>query len=234
MKKIYTALLVYSALLAGTCLSQAQLVAFWDFNDEATGYTNTPLSYVPDAGSQSGTASLDMLLADTGSSQTYGVRAEGTELNDINVPATAGNSFSFSRGWRCDGATATISFDASSISTAVELSFAINRINSNAVDVYQASYSTDGGGSFTDVGSLVPISVGEWLVNTIDFGTSLAGASNAMVRLTFDGGDTNWSTDHRTNIDNVALVAAVPEPASFALLLGFAVGVFLLRRRSQA
>ena len=212
----------------------AEMVAGWDFNEESTGLDNTtPKTFSPDGGSQAGTASLIVTLADTGSSNTYGVVAEGTDLNDMwNTPAEVGNSYSYGRGWRSDVATLTIDFDASSFTQAVELSFAINRIESQAVDTYQPSYSTNGGVDFTDLGGPVAIELGTWNVDTIDFGTLLNGSSDAQVRLTFTGGDANWNPDHRTNLDNVAL-STVPEPSIYAAIFGglALAGVFLRRRR---
>ncbi len=214
-----------------TQIGTADLIAFWDFNEEpvTNPLVNTPLTFSPNAGSQQ-TAELSMVLVDTASTTTFGIRAEGTTVNDlVNDPQEAGNSFAFSRGFRSRNATATISFDASSITLPVEMSFAINRIATQAVDQYQASYSTDGGDTFSDLGSAVDITQGSWNLHTINFGTALNGASDARVRLTFLGGTANWSDDHRTNIDNIALTA-IPEPGTLALV-GIALGSLLLFRR---
>ncbi len=221
--------------LGASLVSGQILVAFWDFNDEPVTdpLVNTPFAFAPNAGAQP-TAELSMVLADTGSPDTFGVRNEGTTINDIvNDPAEAGNSFSFGRGWRSRNATTSIAFDASSITDAqpVELSFAINRFASEAVDQYQASYSLDGGDNFTNIDSPVDINQGVWELHTIDFGTVLSGASDAIVRLTFLGGTTNWSPGHRTNLDNIALTA-IPEPRVYAALFGLlALGFVVWRRR---
>lgn len=220
--------------LAAPVLSAQALIAYWDFNDEAVHdpLVNTPLSFAANAGSQAAAASLDTVLATTASPHTYGIRAEGTTVNDIvNEPPVAGNAFSFTRGERSNGATLTVSFDASSVNLPVELSFAINRIHANGVSQYQASYSTDGGDTFVDLGGAVDITQGVWEAHTLDFGTVLSGAADARVRLTFSGGNQVWSTDHRTNVDNVALIA-IPEPRLYAALFGLlALGFAVSRRR---
>ncbi|MCC5842043.1 MAG: PEP-CTERM sorting domain-containing protein [Opitutales bacterium] len=229
LKKII--LLASAATLAVS--ASGQILAFWDFNDEAVTSTlvNTPFTFAPNAGSQL-TAELSMVLADTASAQTFGVLAEGTTVNDlVNDPAVAGNAFAFSRGERSNGATMSVAFDASSINQPVSLSFAINRVVANGVSAYQASYSTDGGTSFTNIGSLQSIAQGTWATHEIDFGTVFAGADEAIVRLTFSGGVQNWSTDHRTNVDNIALIA-IPEPRVYAALFGLlALGFVAWRRR---
>ncbi|MCC5807537.1 MAG: hypothetical protein JJU00_14535 [Opitutales bacterium] len=235
MKRIFRKCLL-PALVAtvAPALGAQALIAYWDFNDEAVHdpLVNTPLSFAPNAGSQAAMASLDTVLATTASPETYGVRDEGTTVNDIvNDPSVAGNAFSFSRGERSNGATMTVSFDASSINLPVELSFAINRIHANGVSQYQASFSTDGGDNFVDLGGVVDITQGVWEAHTVDFGTALSGAEDARVRLTFDGGDQVWSTDHRTNVDNIALTA-IPEPRVYAVLFGLlALGFVVWRRR---
>ena len=219
--------------LAAPVLSAQALIAYWDFNDEAVHdpLVNTPLSFAPNAGTQA-TASLDAVLATTASPETYGVLAEGTTVNDIvNEPPVAGNAFSFTRGERSNGATLTVSFDASAINLPVELSFAINRVHANGVSQYQASYSTDGGDTFVDLGGAVDITEGVWEAHTLDFGSVLSGAADASVRLTFSGGNQVWSTGHRTNVDNVALTA-IPEPRVYAALFGLlALGFTVWRRR---
>ncbi|MCC5844166.1 MAG: PEP-CTERM sorting domain-containing protein [Verrucomicrobia bacterium] len=225
-------LLVASAIL-GSTLHAGALLAFWDFNEEAitSPLVNTPFTFDPNAGAQP-TAELSMVLADTGSSNTFGVLAEGTTENDlVNDPAVAGNAFSFSRGLRSNGATTSISFDATEITLPVEMSFAINRIDSNGVNAYQASYSIDGGDNFIDFGDSQSIAQGSWVIHTINFGTLLSGAEEAIVRLTYSGGVQNWSTSHRTNIDNIALTA-IPEPGTLALV-GIALGSLLLFRRRK-
>lgn len=207
------------------------MVAAWDFNDEADVETDATQVLVPNFGSQTGTTSLEIVVGEA-ASQGLQISSEGDVANDTwNSPAEAGKSFNFLHGTRNNGTTATISFDASTFTQAVSLSFAINRVHQDGVSSYLASYSTDGGTSFTDVGSSVTIEQGVWNVEVVDFGTVLSGVSDARVRLTFDNGGAVWNAQHQTNLDNVAL-STVPEPSTYAVIFGgLALAGVLLRRR---
>lgn len=124
----------------------------------------------------------------------------------------------------------TISFDATSVSDPLGLSFAANLIDSNGPPNFQASYSLDGGESYDDLGGVESFPSG-WDIVTIDFGTVLSGAAEASVRLTFSGASQVWSTGHAVRLDNIALTA-IPEPRVYAALFGLlALGFVVWRRR---
>lgn len=235
MRNLTKILLTGALLGAVSSHAQVTLLAGWDFNENATfGDSGSDFTdSTPDAGTISATLLVDLF---TSSSGPFEISANGTTTNDFwNSPAEAGNTMGFLHGSRNDGTTVNISFDASSISTAVTMSFAFNRDDVDGVDTYQASYSTDGT-NFTDLGSLITITsdVDSWATQTINFGTVLAGASSATVRITLGSGGATWDENHRSYMDNVGLTT-VPEPSTFVLLGGVAaLGFVLFRRRKLA
>ena len=70
---------------------------------------------------------------------------------------------------------------------------------------------------------------GNW---TTEFASALAGTTIDELDITLDAGETNGSFQEA--IDNVVLAAAVPEPASLALLGASLAGLSIARRRMKA
>jgi len=233
MKSLLTLLLF---LPVSALIGQITIISAWDFNSESIVEDDDgPFTLTANSGGQSGTSEMSVVVGSTGSGSLE-IQAEGTTMNDSwNSPAIAGNSLDFLHGGRNDGTTSTLTFDASSISTDISLSFAFNQVDPDGVDTYQASYSTDGGNNFTNVGSAVTIAdQGVWSTETIDFGTSLSGVSDAMVRITLDNGGATWNEEHQSNMDNVALTTVVPEPSHYAIALsGIVLAAVFIRRRRQ-
>jgi hypothetical protein len=92
----------------------------------------------------------------------------------------------------------------------MSLSFAINT-SGNGFDTVAFSYSTDGGTSFTAVGSHAIASSGVQII-TFTVPSAVDGQSNVVLRLTFNGG-TSMGNNLQTVIDNIQLTG-VPEPTT--------------------
>jgi hypothetical protein len=103
-------------------------------------------------------------------------------------------------------------FDATLFSS-MSLSFAIDTAG-NGFDHVQPSYSLNGGGTFTNIGS--PIFIPTSGVHILSFAipSAVDNQPNVILRLTFTGG-TSMGNNLQTVIDNIQLTGtAVPEPAT--------------------
>jgi hypothetical protein len=235
MKKHLITLLSAGILLGAVSAQGAILLGAWDFNDiSLIGDQGALPVYETNVGTQSGVGGISLDIKEArADSGPFEINNEGNILGDTwNSPAAvAGNAVGFLHGSRVNGTHVDIIFDASSITTGVTLNFALRKKDNSAVDEYQASYSINGT-DFTNVGSLVTLTDTAWNLHAIDFGTVFSGSSTAIARFTLGGGEATWNEEFQTNMDNVSLIAAVPEPSTYALFAGFlALGGVMLRRR---
>lgn len=209
---MYRSLIPLAALalsLGLASVSEADVIAYWHFND--TPFTGNPSALTDPADVGSGT-----LTTQANSSGTNHELRTGTLENAQGV-TPAGQAVAFRRGTRWNGGHWQVAFDATNLLD-TKLTFAALTA-SNGVDTYQASYSTDGGSSFTNFGSTVGLT-GSFATYTVDLGTLLAGEDDAVIRLTLSGASGSiGSTASRMDLDNVVVEGTlVPEPASLALL----------------
>lgn len=220
-----------SCLFALNAPAQLINLANWNFNGQTAGGTATNISAVlsADTGEQSGSATLAFInTAATGTNFIFD--AGGTIVNALDS-ALAGNAARLQRGERWNGAYAHFEFSTLGRRD-LELSFA-SRFAASGVNSIQASYSTDNV-SWINIGSPITLTT-TYTAYVIDFGSALDNAANAYVRLTFSGAaaGTASGTNNFTLFDNITL-AAVPEPSTYAALLGLlALGVVAWRRRRR-
>jgi hypothetical protein len=113
----------------------------------------------------------------------------------------------------------------------MSLSFAVNTAG-NGFNSAALSYSLNGGGTFTAVGSLPILSGGGFQILSFVLPAAVNNQPNVVLRLTFTGG-TSMGNNLETVIDNIQLTGTlVPEPATVAGgLLGFLGLCWFQRRR---
>lgn len=214
MKKFATIAAVASSL-AFAAAAQADLVAYWNFNDIDTGAD----TFAADAGS--GTVDVS---AFGGNVQNFG----GTEENAL-FGDEAGGSLSLQGGadQAGNGTWIDIIVSTSGLQDVV-LSYA-GRGTGTGFNNNQVSYSTDGQ-SFTDFGDAYDSTHSSFELYEFDFGSALDDASEVTLRITFDG---STSSAGNNRIDNLQVNASViPAPGALALL-GVA-GVIAGGRRRRA
>lgn len=220
-----------AAALVVACVAasaaQADLIAYWNFNDNVTG-TNNGDTYAPTTGA--GLLQLVVPSQDQAGSNRGINSFAGTTTNAI-APDIAGQSLviqgsaaeSGTAPYPNNGATLTISFSMTNFED-VFLTFATQR-TSTGFNSNQVAWSTDGT-NYTDLGGTY--SPGTMFgIQTFDFSGLLDNAATAFIRITVDGAS---GVSGNNRFDNFQLNATlVPAPGALALLgLG---GLVASRRR---
>lgn len=215
MKAMFATIAAIAAAM--TMSASADLIAYWDFNEA-------------DLAVSQGAGTLTHNFDDSNV-----VFFTGTTVNALDgVPS--GSALALQNGTDGINNGAWIQF---SISTAglqdLVMSFASQR-TSTGFEFNQVSWSSDGGGSFTDLGgTYTPASsfAGTGVLS-FDFSgiSALNDNADVVIRITFDGGSTTSSAGNN-RIDNVQFNAnVIPAPGALALL-GMA-GLAGVRRRRSA
>ncbi len=210
--------IMMTAVLASGSLAvaaQADLLAYWNFNDldiPGTGTTNVPgdgnvpLSISADAGTG------DLSLADWGGSvQDFA----GSTLNALFGDAS-GASLSLQHGsGGLDGNGTWIEFSISmSGYENLQLSWA-GRGTGSGFSSNQVSYSTDGV-TFIDFGGPYDSTQTSFELYEFDFGSLLDDANDVTIRITFDGATTAAGNNRLDNVQfNATLIS--PDPVAVSL-----------------
>jgi hypothetical protein len=224
--KIAAALVVACAAASA---AQADLIAYWNFNDNVTG-TNNGDTYAPTTGA--GLIQLVVPSQDQAGSNR-GINSFGGTITNAIAPDIAGQSLviqgsaaeSGTAPFPNNGATLTISFSMTSFED-VFLTFATQR-TSTGFNSNQVAWSTDGV-NYTDLGAPY-LPAGTFGLQTFDFSGLLDNAATAFIRITVDGA-TGVSGNNR--FDNFQLNATlVPAPGALALV---GLGGLLVARRRRA
>ena len=212
MKKIATML----CLTWMTSLTQASLIAYWNFNTSATAVSG---------GAESGTASLDTsgaALADiTGAGTTQ--NRVGSDTGSTPLRITPGGTTAGENGQYI-----TFSLSMSGYQDLV-LSYATTRTSTGFTDEIW-SYSTDDS-TFAEFATIngassIPLASNptssSYAVNTVDFSTASSpnNDSTIWIRLTLNNASGTTGADRFDNIqfNADAFVAPVPEPAECGLI----------------
>ena len=112
----------------------------------------------------------------------------------------------------------------------MSLSFAYNT-QGNGFNSVTTSFSTDGGGTFTSMGSQAMLSGGGFHILTFAVPAGAEGQPDVIFRLTFTGGTSNGN-NLETIIDNIRIDGTVvPEPATVAGGLLGVLGLCWFQRR---
>lgn len=226
-------LLTLSAFTGAAALSHATILATWDFNSLATGEINDAdgNTFLADDGPQT-SASL-LVLAANDTTSTIAIRDQGTTLNAFDS-APAGNDLRTQRAVRGNGTTLNFTFNMEGLRDA-ELTFAGYRTeragSSTGPSEFQASYSVDGL-TFTDFGTAQLFNTSSFTIMTVTAPSALDNQTTAVIRLTLSGATGSvGDSGSGARFDNFQ-IAAVPEPSTYAALLGLlALGFVAYRRR---
>jgi hypothetical protein len=224
--KIAAALVVACAAASA---AQADLIAYWNFNDNVTG-TNNGDTYAPTTGA--GLIQLAVPSQDQ-AGNNRGINSFAGSIINAIVPDIAGQSLAVQASsaesgaapFPNNGATLTISFSMAGFED-VFLTFATQRTNTG-FNNNQVAYSTDGT-NYTNLGAAYNPATG-FSLQTFDFSGLLDNAATAFIRITLDGA-TNVGGNNR--FDNFQLNATlVPAPGALALV---GLGGLLVARRRRA
>jgi len=221
--------IVAVALIAAAGVANADVVAYWNQNDNANALAGDGFGYVPgdfpmaaDAGA--GSWSLENFDASVDGNGLYTKvdSFSGTTLGAL-FGDSSGGSFSFI-GDSNNGAMAVLSFDATNY-TGITLDFARRGTSTGYTSVDVAW--RDSGGALHSVGSINAAGTSTWVAYNFDFASALDGDSSAEIVISFDGAS---SASGNNRLDNVTISGTlVPTPGAFALLgLG---GLAATRRR---
>lgn len=217
------------AIAALTGLATADVVSYWDFNNQdlPTGGFGFQVSDFPQSADMG--AGL-FTVANFNDDSTDGVYTwlqsfSGTTLGALD--GVSGGSFAFqgatSQGVTNNGAQAIFSFDGTSWT---DLSFDFARrgtstgFNSLTIEIF------DGTTSLGVVDTILGAQSSTWNANNYDL-SALNGITDASIVLTFDGATSDTGNNR---LDNVTISGtAIPAPGTFALMgLG---GLVATRRR---
>ncbi|GHC10457.1 PEP-CTERM sorting domain-containing protein [Cerasicoccus arenae] len=221
MKTIALPVAAFSLLAASS--AQAIVQAYWDM-DSSTVSGKLP----PSQGTQAGSISTSFVEFSAGFIGEIQPGIGGTTENILPPPSATNRAVGFFRAGSVyfDGAFEMANFDFTGLTDA-SLSFAYRSDN---VFTWDSNLEID---YRIDDGSWVDFAEGEtynpdWTIATIDFGSILDGQSNVDFRIRTD----SWaSIAGYLDIDNVQ-VNAIPEPSTYALLLGISLlGLVAWRRK---
>jgi hypothetical protein len=219
-RRFFYAIAIAAVLIfAGMAVPSAQavLVTYFNFEDSVLG---GPVDFTSDAPGQQ--SSL-LVLTFPGSIPTS---VAGLPLNVAAgdpQPNLLGAGFRDTKAGQADLTFAVTTTQLAGLS----LSFAINTTG-NGFNLASGSYSLDGT-TFTSVGS-VALTTSSTVV-TFTFPTAVDNQTSVLFRISLTGGQSNGQ-DLQTILDNIQLIAAVPEPGTWvgASLALAAIG-FTQRRR---
>ncbi|MBX3378698.1 MAG: PEP-CTERM sorting domain-containing protein [Phycisphaeraceae bacterium] len=227
------------AITAGAAIAStanADLVAYWNFNN-STGGTSGGLGTMDDAypwGTNSGAGNITTNFSintvagtaaqNTGDIGTFGgttINALGGDPSGGSLAMRAGNGVN--SGVTNNGKWIQFNISTTGFTSALVLTYAAQRTSTGFTD-QAISYSTDGV-NFTNLTTVTGL--GSFALQTVNFGAAdVYGKANLYIRMTFDGA-TNQGGNNR--VDNVQFNAEVPAPGSLALV-GLA-GLVAGRRR---
>jgi hypothetical protein len=201
-----------TAALAPKANAQNVLIYF-NFEDATIGGPFDPAADVvgapdfnPGGGIQASTLTTNLVTTGAVAGTLLNRTAGDIDTADPGVALGMSTTPSDNGHWIQFGVNATLFSNMS-------LSFAINTAG-NGFNTVAFSYSTDGGTTFTSVGSLPILSGGGFHILTFGVPSAVNGQANVVLRLTFDGG-TSMGNNLQTVIDNIQLTG-VPEPATVA------------------
>jgi len=221
--------------LAGS--AQADLLAYWNFNNSIAGNPSGNLGVLTPAGGPTWAADLGVgslstnitvNTSETLNNGTFGTFA-GIALNALNLDPSGGalavqsGAGNVNNGKFFQFAVSSLGFQD------VILTYA-TRGTSTGFTTHTFDFSTDGV-NFFGLGTVPAVTTSTWAVTTLDLSSVSAAdnAANLIVRITLNGAtSTNGLGNNR--FDNVQFNATqIPTPGALALLgLG---GVVALRRR---
>jgi hypothetical protein len=181
------------------------LIAYWDFNDSVG--TTGPANLVVDCAPASpplpvcvgGTLTTNFDVPNNNVTHFTGTSA-GVILPTPGTDQNRGLALLGGVGLVNNGRYITIAIDTTG-QTGIYMTYATKGSGSGFSN-NQVSYSTNGGGSFTDIGAAyTPLS--DWALRAVDFGAALDNNANAQIRITFDG-----ATDPLGNnrLDNIKII----------------------------
>lgn len=221
--------IVAVALVATAGVANADLIAYWNQNNNANalaadGFAYTPSSFPMAADAGAGSWGIENF---DGTVDGDGLYTKLDSFSGTTVGALfgddAGGSFSFI-GDSNNGAMAVLSFDATNYES-ITLDFARRGTGTgyNFVDIAWR----DSVGTLHSVGTINAAGTSTWVAFNFDFGSALDGDSSAEIVITFDGAS---STSGNNRLDNVTISGTlVPAPGTAALIgLG---GLVATRRR---
>lgn len=227
------------ALVIPAATANADLVAYWNFNNQPTG-SILPEDYTIPLLADVGAGEIDLSnwggFAHIGSGSTAGGTTENALFDDAAANAFRVNAGSPTAG--LPGNWTTIDFNLSMAGLQdLTMSFALrpqwsSASGSHTFDFHVWSWSVDGM-NFTDAGGYEITTFGGinfWYVQEIDFFNSVPELNNAedvTIRLLMGGANSNQFT----SFDNIQIHATpIPEPGTLALV-GLAALCGLRRRR---
>lgn len=230
-------LLISLGLLAGAGIHAQSIIAYWAQNDNnlpggGFGFLADPDAFpqAPDLGTGhltvGGGLTSETSVNNNGDTVYSFIPSFGGTTANAQPGFPSGGSFSIQGGTDSgnNGAFMELQFSMDGLSN-LEISYATQR-TSTGFSSQTWSWSTDGT-SFTDFFVLTDIP-SSFAVREIDGPAELDGVLNAFLRVTFDGAS---ATNGNNRLDNITLTA-IPEPSTYAILLGGVVfALILLRRR---
>lgn len=238
MRYLPSLLLAFLLSVLSVSHSHADLVAGWDFQTTTNGGTavaaspNTPKQYVANFGSATMflnglNGSSDWFVPSSGSTNTElnGFSGSNLNLGPGFSSTTTGMASLALVNQSANGKHAVFRFSMAGFQD-LAVSYASQR-SSTGFTNHVWSYSTNGT-TWTEHQTIssIPTSFGVQTLTTI---TGLNGAADAYLRLTASGATGGTGTNRLDNIQFNA--SSVPEPGSFLLISGVALGGTLLRRR---
>lgn len=223
------------ALVAGAAIAStanADLIAYWDFNNSQTGVSGAlgvlnPAGFSAQQGSGTMSTNIAVNTNNTTPNGQLGTFA-GSTVN-LLAPSGSGGALAIQTGTSGlnNGKYIQFAISTSGFGSALVLTYAAQRTSTGFTD-HAISYSTDGVNfsALTTVNALPTA----FALQTVNFGAAdVYNKSSLIVRFTFSGGSLT-SANGNNRIDNVQFNAtAIPAPGALALVgLG---GLVAARRR---